>query len=212
MGVGVGEQSFLNRRQIVFQFFKHCVLGARTKPFGRANLMDNLVFVLYIQGPFFHCPAYLPDVFKPQVFNCHNAIIRHTVAEYNILGVKHIWILNNFAGISLEIGNIKSRGSIVIECLYLQQILCVIFRIKIYVRWHLSVCVGGKRNVVLLQPTFKPFLNDVANNIFLSDNNAYIAKKKSDLPLYGFDLILIQQTLIHLLGSHFNRVTHDILN
>ena len=75
----------------------------------------------------------------------------------------------------------------------------MVIRIKKNIRWHLSVCVTIKGNIILLEPAFKPLLNDITNNISLLYDDVYIPKEEADLPLHGFNFVNIEKPIIDFL-------------
>lgn len=64
------------------------------------------------------------------------------------------------------------------------------------IRRHLSVRVAIKCDVILLQPSFEPFLNDVSDDILLFYDDVDITEVEADLPLHGFNFINIEKSVI----------------
>ena len=81
----------------------------------------------------------------------------------------------------------------------------MVIRIKENVRWHLSVRITVKCYVVFLEPSFEPFLNDVADNILLFYNDVDIAEIETNLPLHGFYFVNIKKSVVNFFCCKFGR-------
>lgn len=168
------------------------------------DFVNNVILILDVKRPFIHRSTYFPNIFKPKVMYGYNSVIGHLVSKNQIFGVKHIWSLDNLTGIGFEIRYIKTRRSLTVKRLNFKQVSCMVFWIKKDVRWHLRVWIIIKCDIVFLQPSFEPFLDNIADNILLLDNDVHIAKIKADLPLYCFYFVYIEKPVVNFLCGKFN--------
>ena len=91
----------------------------------------------------------------------YHAILAHVITEHKIVDVEHPRLLLDFSLIHSEIGDVEPWARIIVESLYLHEVVFLVLGIEKHIGGHLRVVVCSILYVVVAKPPFKPFLHNV---------------------------------------------------